>query len=243
VNNMSETIVLCEVRKKYRLDAGASIDAVDGVDLKLKRGDFLVVVGRSGSGKTTLLNLMGGLARPTAGTVKIDGADFWSLSVREQAAVHNQTIGFVFQFPSLMPSLTAIENVMLPGSLRKLGGVVGQTRAWELLDAVGLGDRTTSLPRQLSAGQQQRVAIARALVNEPAYLLADEPSSDLDEETEREMMALFTEIHLTRGLGIAMVTHARDLVSHATRAAEMTSGKFKELSGKWRGTQAPSQRG
>lgn len=215
--------------KTYQVKRGNAIDAVHNVHLQLERGDFLVVVGRSGSGKTTLLNLMGGLARPTTGTLQIDGEDFWSLSGRKQAAVRNRELGFVFQFPSLMPAFSTLENVMLPGLLANANKDATRARAQELLAAVGLGDRGGSLPRQLSAGQQQRVVIARALLNEPAYLLADEPSSDLDEETEREIVGLFREIHLTRGVGIAMITHARELTDHGTRAAEMVMGSLNDL--------------
>jgi ABC-type lipoprotein export system ATPase subunit len=222
-------ITLQQATKTYRLRDGAFVEALRGVDLELGQGDFLVVVGRSGSGKTTLLNLLGGLARPTAGKVLVDGADFWGMSDKAQARFRNRTMGFVFQFPSLMPALTVLENTMLPSRLLGGGDDEGRVRAMELLDTVGLADRRDSLPRQLSAGQQQRVVIARALMNRPAYLLADEPSSDLDETTEAEIMSLFRRIHAEFEVAVALVTHTRAFVGSGTRAVEMDAGRLQDI--------------
>jgi ABC-type lipoprotein export system ATPase subunit len=252
-------ISLQKINKTYELKDGPVIAALHDVDLDINDGEFLVIIGRSGSGKTTLLNVAAGLTKPTAGTVLLDGIDLWSLSDKEQSRLRNRRLGFVFQFPSLIPTLNALENVMLPVSLgdrnghdrrghaepRNAGptagaagaaehavhnGDGGRAKATELLATVGLGDRLASFPRQLSAGQQQRVVIARALMNEPELLLADEPSSDLDEQTETEIMSLFADIHKRTGVSIMMVTHASQLIEYGTRAVEMSAGKLRELS-------------
>jgi len=217
---------LKQVTKVYPLDGVASVTAVREVSLSVERGEFMVITGRSGSGKTTVLNLMAGLTRPTAGRVEVDGADLWSMTDREQSAMRNWRIGFVFQFPSLLPSLTALENVLLP--LMFKGGVErgeGAEQAMKLLEMVGLADKVAALPRQLSAGQQQRVVIARSLINEPEVLVADEPTSNLDEETEREIMATFEKAHSQRGVTVVMVTHTQYVGTRGTRRVEMAEGR------------------
>jgi ABC-type lipoprotein export system ATPase subunit len=224
-------ISLKDVSKVYELRGGAPIAALHEVDLEIQAGEFLVIIGRSGSGKTTLLNVAAGLAKPTSGEVFLDGLDVWRLSDKEQSRLRNHKLGFVFQFPSLIPALSALENVMLPVSLSGSGnGDGGRAKAAALLETVGLGDRLASFPRQMSAGQQQRVVIARALMNDPELLLADEPSSGLDEQTETEIMALFADIHRRTGVSIMMVTHASQLIEYGTRAVEMTAGRVRELS-------------
>ncbi len=197
--------------------------ALRDVDLDIESGEFLVITGRSGCGKTTLLNLAAGLATPTSGNIVVDGVDLWGISDAERSGLRNRTMGFVFQFPSLMPGLSLANNVTLPLEFSQAEHPDAAERARELLDLVGLGDRADALPRELSAGQQQRVVIARALVNRPELLLADEPSSDLDEETEAEIMELFSRVH-QQGLTIMMVTHARDLIPFGTRHLEMADG-------------------
>jgi ABC-type lipoprotein export system ATPase subunit len=197
--------------------------ALRDVDLEIESGEFLVITGRSGCGKTTLLNLASGLATPTSGRVTVDGVDLWSVGDAERSSLRNRTMGFVFQFPSLIPGLTLAQNVVLPLEFSHEEHPDAAARAAELLEMVGLGHRTEALPRELSAGQQQRVVIARALVNRPTLLLADEPSSDLDEETETEIMDVFGRVH-AEGLTIMMVTHARDLISYGTRHLEMADG-------------------
>jgi ABC-type lipoprotein export system ATPase subunit len=197
--------------------------ALRDVDLEIESGEFLVITGRSGCGKTTLLNLASGLATPTSGRVAVDGVDLWSVGDAERSSLRNRTMGFVFQFPSLIPGLTLAQNVVLPLEFSHEEHPDAAARAAELLEMVGLGHRTEALPRELSAGQQQRVVIARALVTRPTLLLADEPSSDLDEETETEIMDVFGRVH-AEGLTIMMVTHARDLISYGTRHLEMADG-------------------
>ena len=222
-------ITLQNISKTYEIRGAAPVTALENVDLETAEGEFLVIIGRSGSGKTTLLNIAAGLTRPTSGKILLDGTDLWSMRDREQTGLRNRKLGFVFQFPSLIPTLSALENVMLPVSFDNHHENDGRARAIELLETVGLGDRLASLPRQMSAGQQQRVVIARSLMNRPQVLLADEPSSDLDEETEKEIMSLFSDIHSRTGVTIMMVTHARQLVEYGTRAVEMAAGRLREL--------------
>jgi putative ABC transport system ATP-binding protein/lipoprotein-releasing system ATP-binding protein len=203
------------------------VPAVRNANLHVEKGEFVVITGRSGSGKTTLLNLVAGLTRPTMGEVRFDGIEVWKLPDKEQSLLRNQRIGFVFQFPSLLPSLTSLENVMLP----KMFGPDNdqkkvEVRAGQLLEQVGLADKLHAYPRQLSGGQQQRVVIARALMNEPELLLADEPTSDLDEQTEHEIMALFQEIHAQTGVTALLVTHAAELGRYGTRSIQMVGGEI-----------------
>ncbi len=221
-------IALNQVAKTYTLKNQPAVPAVRGVSLNVEQGEFVVITGRSGSGKTTLLNLIAGLTRPTSGQVLIDNVHLWSLSDHEQSLLRNRKIGFVFQFPSLLPSLTALENVALPTMFgHREGKRDAYVRAAKLLDEVGLSDKFAAYPRHLSAGQQQRVVVARSLINQPELLLADEPTSNLDEQTEREIMDLLREIHVRRGITILMVTHTTQLVSYGTRAIEMAGGAIR----------------
>lgn len=222
-------IKLEKVTKVYRLAKGNAVTAVDGVTLEIGAGEFVAIVGRSGSGKTTLLNLAAGLTRPTSGQVVLDGVDLWNLTDKQKSYLRNQKIGFVFQFPSLLPTLTAYENVILP-TVFGLNGVRPQAReqAEAMLRQVGLSDKLNAYPRQLSAGQQQRVVIARSLINHPQVLLADEPTSNLDERTEREIMDLFRDLHASLGLTIVLVTHTRQLISPGMRLIEMAEGRIIE---------------
>jgi ABC-type lipoprotein export system ATPase subunit len=222
---MSGIICLRGIAKSYEMGRDWPITALRSIDLDIERGEFVVITGRSGAGKTTLLNIIAGLARPTAGSVKVDGVGLWSLSDRERSLLRNRTMGFVFQFPSLLASLSVAQNVALPASLASGAAGSGRERAYELLEMVGLADRRFSHPRQLSAGQQQRVVIARALVNCPELLLADEPSSDLDEETEAEIMTLFGRIHAETEVTIVLVTHTKQLVDYGTRHIAMAGGE------------------
>jgi len=218
-------IALRDVTKTYKVSKEVAVTAVRGVNLEVAPGEFVIITGRSGSGKTTLLNLAAGLVKPTSGEVRLGDVNLWSLSDREQSLLRNQKIGFVFQFPSLLPALTVSENVALPTTFgTNHVGANPHARAAQLLEMVGLSDKLSVYPRQLSAGQQQRVVIARALIRQPQVLLADEPTSNLDEQTEREIMDLFRDIHARTGVTIVMVTHTTQLVSYGTRAIEMASG-------------------
>lgn len=205
---------------------GAEVRAVDGARFGVRPGEFVLIVGRSGSGKSTLLGLLAGLIRPSSGTVRVRGRDLGELSDNEISALRAREIGFVFQFSGLLPTLTALENVMVP-TLFAPGGADRRARAVELLDTVGLADRASKYPRTLSSGEMKRVAIARALVNSPSLLIADEPTGDLDVETENEIMDLFR--HLNReGMTVVMVTHNPDLASYATRMLRMDHGRLEE---------------
>ena len=234
-------ITLDKVHKIYTVSREQRVPAVRGVDLTVARGEFLIITGRSGSGKTTLLNLAAGLTPPTQGRVLWEEAgspsgdaggrvlDLWRLSDRQRSLLRNERIGFVFQFPSLLPALTVLENVTLP-TVFSANGAGPQTRAWatELLHTVGLAEKLNVYPRQLSAGQQQRVVVARALFNRPQVLLADEPTSDLDEKTEQEIMDLFQAIHAETGVTIVVVTHTTELVRYGTRHVRMAEGQVVE---------------
>jgi len=225
---MNTMIVLDNITKDYVLTKESIVKAVKGVSLEIQRGEFVVVTGRSGSGKTTILNLMAGLTRPTSGRVLLDGVDLWSLSDKKQSWLRSQKFSFVFQFPSLIPTLTVMENIVLPVIFNKdhWNSDAASQRAGELLKMVGLEEKRTVYPRQLSAGQQQRIVIARALMNHPEVILADEPTSDLDEQTEGEIVDLFTQIHREEHVTIVMVTHTSQLAAYGTRSITMAMGEI-----------------
>jgi ABC-type lipoprotein export system ATPase subunit len=220
-------ISLDDVTKTYTITKEHRVTGVRNVSLTVAQRDFLIITGRSGSGKTTLLNLAAGLTPPTSGRVLWDDLDLWGISDRRRSLLRNGRVGFVFQFPSLLPALTVLENVTLPTVFSTNGaGPTTHDRARELLRTVGLADKLSVYPRQLSAGQQQRVVIARALFNQPQILLADEPTSDLDEKTEQEIMDLFQAIHAETGVTIVVVTHTTELVRYGTRHVRMAEGQI-----------------
>jgi putative ABC transport system ATP-binding protein len=224
-------IQLRNVTKIYELGKGNTVTAVHDLSLDIGPGEFAVIIGRSGSGKTTLLNLAAGLTRPTSGQVLFDGMDLQELSDQQRSHMRNRKIGFVFQFPSLLPTLTVLENVILPTGFASNGHSPDVLdRAETLLRNVNLSDKLAAYPRQLSAGQQQRVVIARSLINQPRVLLADEPTSNLDEKTEAEIIGLFRDLHASLGLTIVLVTHTRQLVSTGMRSIVMAEGRIVEAS-------------
>ena len=194
------------------------------MNLEVKPGEFVLILGRSGSGKSTLLGMLAGLIRPTDGVVKIHGNEIGGLSEDKTAEVRAKEIGFVFQFSGLIPTITALENVMLP-TLFYPDGPGSRTRAVELLKKVGLSEREDAFPSTLSSGEMKRVAIARALINGPPILIADEPTGDLDVDTEIEIMELFRDVN-REGTTIVMVTHNPDLVPYANRIFGMEKGKL-----------------
>jgi ABC-type lipoprotein export system ATPase subunit len=220
-------IELTNVSKEYVSKKEASVMAVKDVSLQVVQGEFVVVTGRSGSGKTTLLNLMAGLAKPTQGRVGVNKTNLWEINDTERAKLRNQKLGFVFQFPSLLQSLTVLENIVLPLGFFGNGATQADLdRAKQLLATVGLSDKVNAVPRQLSAGQQQRVVIARALINSPSILLADEPTSNLDEQTETEIVRLLLDIYHKQNITMVLVTHDGSMLKHGTRSIVMSGGKI-----------------
>jgi ABC-type lipoprotein export system ATPase subunit len=194
------------VTRRYGGDPG--YEAVRSVSLELRAGEFISIVGRSGSGKSTLLALLGALIKPSRGRVLLDGTDVWARPEAELAAIRCRHIGFIFQFPSLLANLTAIDNVAAPALLgRTMKAEQAYRRAYDLLARVGLAHRADGYPNSLSGGEPRRVAIARALINAPPLLLADEPTSDLDEDTESEIIALLEELQRSEAFGFILVTH------------------------------------
>ena len=207
---MAELIGCWNLSKHYAAD-GRAVAAVEQVNLSVGRGDFVVILGHSGSGKTTLLSLIGGLTVPDVGEVVIDGVENWHQDDNALSAMRNRKIGFIFQFASLIPSLTVLENVLLPLAFGE-HAKAGREQAMEMLTLVGLADKANAFPAQLSGGQQRRVAIARAFINNPEVILADEPTGDLDEETEQDILALFRKYN-AQGTTFLVVTHNNDLAA------------------------------
>lgn len=226
-NEMSDETTLYELDGVTKVYGGGStaVYALDGVDLEVERGEFLVVVGSSGSGKSTLLQLLGGLDRPSAGRVRLDGADLAEAADSELAELRLRTVGFVFQQFNLIPTLTAGENVELAAAPLGLDRRALKAKAAAMLGRVGLGDRVGHLPSELSGGEQQRVAIARALVNDPEVLLADEPTGNLDSETGRQILALLTELWRESGTTIVLITHDPSIAADAPRVIRLADGR------------------
>lgn len=221
-------IELANVAKFYQTGA-QRVDALSPLTERIERGEFVMVTGRSGAGKSTFLSVIGGLIRPDSGSVQVDGKDLWGMSDAQRSQFRSRHMGFVFQFASLIPTLSVAENVMLPSAFLPAGEGGDRKRALELLERVGLAEQVNRLPWQLSGGQQKRVAVARALLNNPALLLADEPTADLDEETEVEIVSLFQELN-RGGMTIVMVTHNMDLVSLGSRHLVLSGGRVGRAS-------------
>ena len=224
---MSKTIPVVEatnVTKTYILGK-IPVEALRGVNLKVKTGDFVSILGPSGSGKSTMLNLIGALDKPTSGTLLIDGVDIGKLSDNQLADIRLK-IGFVFQFFNLIPRLTAHDNVELAMSIANVGKAEKRKRALELLETVGLKDRVNHKPAELSGGQQQRVAIARALANNPKFLLLDEPTGNVDSKTASEVLSLIKKLNTENNVSIIMVTHDQHLAREARRTVEMFDGQI-----------------
>jgi lipoprotein-releasing system ATP-binding protein len=211
------------VQKRFR-DVNRDLHILRGIDLTLKRGEAVAVVGLSGAGKSTLLHLLGGIDRPSEGSVIVEGTDLQSLSDRALAAFRNRTVGFVFQFHHLLSDFTALENTMIPGLIARENHAELRARATELLTDLGLADRLTHRPAKLSGGEQQRVALARALVNRPALILADEPTGNLDEETGKIVIDLLWKHTVGEGRTLLIVTHAMDIARRAGRVLKLHDG-------------------
>jgi lipoprotein-releasing system ATP-binding protein len=209
-----------QLSKTYR-NAEVPVVVFSGLDLSVKKGEMLAIVGPSGIGKSTLLHLLGGLDRPDSGRIRAGEHELTSMSGDALARFRNKNVGFVFQFHHLLPEFTALENVAMPGWIGKLGRQEALDRAAALLAELGLQERTRHFPNQLSGGEQQRVAIARALLADPALFLADEPTGNLDLETSERVFELMRQCHRKRGLTSVIVTHNPDLAARCDRVFEM----------------------
>ncbi|MGH7818148.1 MAG: ABC transporter ATP-binding protein, partial [Candidatus Binatia bacterium] len=216
-------IEVTDVTKTYVL-GGGEVHALRGVSLRIEPGEFVAVMGPSGSGKSTLMHVLGLLDAPDSGGYRLLGREVSRLPDDELARLRNETIGFVFQQFNLLPRATAAENVALP-ALYANGRRPGAAKVAGALREVGLADRVSHRPNELSGGQQQRVAIARALVNDPAILLADEPTGNLDSESEREIMRILTDLNQRRGMTVVVVTHEAEIAAYARRLVRMRDGR------------------
>jgi ABC-type lipoprotein export system ATPase subunit len=214
------------VGKTYPTERG-DVDAVKDINLEVPRGQFAAIVGRSGSGKSSLMAMIGGLSRPTRGAVRVEDTDIWALPDDRLAQFRNREIGFVFQFASLLPTLRIIDNVALPALLgRRRETKAAYRTAAELLGQLGLSEYIDAYPSEISSGEQRRAVIARALINAPSLLLADEPTSDLDEPTEIEIMDQLRDLNRDRGMTLIMVTHNLRLAEQSDRVLHIANGSL-----------------
>ncbi|MGD8544552.1 MAG: ABC transporter ATP-binding protein [Candidatus Bathyarchaeota archaeon] len=223
-----EYVVETEELARYYDLGSSTVKALDGVDIKIRRGEYVSLVGPSGSGKTTLFNMIGGIDRPSKGKVYINEVDIAKLDAYELAWLRCRQIGYIFQTFNLIPVLTALENVALPMIFAGVEREERVKKASDLLRLVGLGDRLHHKPTELSAGQQQRVAIARALANDPAIVLADEPTGNLDLHTGQEIIELLRELNKDRGVTIIAATHDLKMITKSTRIFWMRDGKIEK---------------
>jgi len=224
-----DTIIEMRELARYYEMGGVTIKALDGVDLEIGRGEYVSIVGPSGSGKTTLFNMIGGLDKPTNGRVYIDGVDISMLDAYELAWLRCRKIGYIFQTFNLIQVLTAVENVALPTVFAGVPRDEGLETAEKLLASVGLGERTHHRPTELSAGQQQRVAIARAMANDPAIILADEPTGNLDLNTGMEIIDLLHGLNKTRGMTLIAATHDLKMIKASDRIVWMRDGRVERI--------------
>ena len=219
---MPDVIKLHDIRRVFG-EGDHAVEALRGVSFAIQKGEFVAIMGASGSGKSTCMNTLGCLDRPTSGTYWLDGIDTAGMTPDQLAEVRNRKLGFVFQGFNLLPRTTALENVELPLIYAQIPAAERHQRALAALEQVGLGERTHHTSAQLSGGQQQRVAIARALVNQPAVILADEPTGNLDSATTHEIMQLFTELN-RQGITIVMITHEPEVAEYASRRITFRDG-------------------
>jgi len=220
---MNKLLEVRNLRKTYTTGPNR-IEVLKGIDLELDAGTTTALVGASGAGKSTLMHLLGALDRPTAGTVSFHGEDIFKKNDRQLAAFRNRNIGFVFQFHHLLPEFTALENVMMPALIARMTKSIARAKAEELLTDVGLGERMTHRPGELSGGEQQRVAIARALALGPELLLADEPTGNLDIKTSDGVYAMLAELQIRKGLTVIIVTHNERLASAMGNTVRLVDG-------------------
>ncbi|NJD56933.1 MAG: ABC transporter ATP-binding protein [Nitrospirae bacterium] len=222
-----------DLAKNYAVDE-QTLKAVDNVSFIAEKGDMISIIGHSGSGKTTLLSLIGGLTKPDAGSVTINGTDIWGLDDNSRSHFRNQHMSFIYQFSSLIPTLTALENILLPTAFGKFSGDVADY-AKELIGIVGMKEKTNAYPSHLSGGQQRRIAIARAFINSPSIILADEPTGDLDEETEHEIIRLFQRMNEDRKTTFVIVTHNNEIAAQAKKRFRMSGGVLNPITAAYGG--------
>ena len=224
-----DILKITNLNKRYNEGKSNEVHALRGVDLTVKKGDMMAIMGASGCGKTTLLNMIGNLDRRSSGRIIIDEVDTSKLSDSEKTVFRRDKIGFIFQLFNLFPFLSAVENVETPLLLRGLNSGLAREQAKMMLRELGMGDRLYHLPRELSGGQQQRVAIARALINQPAIILGDEPTGDLDSSTSADVMDLFRRINRVNQQTLILVTHSRWIAEHCDYIVHMSDGQISGI--------------
>jgi putative ABC transport system ATP-binding protein len=223
-----EPLIVLDQLSKWFDEAGRRRVVLDSINADFKRGEFVVLLGKSGSGKSTLLNLIGGIDSPSSGVIRFGDQNLTGLDERARTLFRRQHIGFIFQFFNLLPTLTVIENILLPLELNNRADAAGKRHAQELLAQVGLADRAKTYPDKLSGGEQQRIAIARALVHDPLLILADEPTGNLDVDTGRQVLDLLDTLTRQAGKNLLMVTHSTDVIGMADRVFSIKDARLIE---------------